>query len=106
MGKGSLAKLPEIAQKLGGTHGFIISGPHLNKMGIVKSCADALGGVGIPVDAYTETEGNPSVETVDKAAEAFKKSGADFCCWGQVRSKIKSCAARMSGINIGTGFQR
>ena len=78
VGKGSLAKLPEIAQKLGGTHGFIISGPHLNKMGIVKSCADALGGVGIPVDAYTETEGNPSVETVDKAAEAFKKSGADF----------------------------
>lgn len=78
VGKGSLAKLPEIAQKLGGTHGFIISGPHLNKMGIVKSCADALEGVGIPVDAYTETEGNPSVETVDKAAEAFKKSGADF----------------------------
>ena len=76
VGKGSLAKLPEIAQKLGGTHGFIISGPHLNKMGIVKSCADALEGVGIPVDAYTETEGNPSVETVDK--EAFKKSGADF----------------------------
>ena len=78
VGKGSLARLPEIAQKLGGTHGFIISGPHLNKMGIVKSCADALEGVGIPVDAYTETEGNPSVETVDKAAEAFKKSGADF----------------------------
>ena len=78
VGKGSLSRLPEIAQKLGGTHGFIISGPHLNKMGIVKSCADALEGVGIPVDAYTETEGNPSVETVDKAAEAFQKSGADF----------------------------
>lgn len=78
VGKGSLAKLPEVAKKLGGTHGFIISGPHLNKMGIVKSCADALEQVGIPVDAYTETEGNPSVETVDQATSAFKKSGADF----------------------------
>ena len=78
VGKGSLAKLPEIAKKLGGTHGFIISGPHLNKMGIVKSCADALENAGISVDIYTETEGNPSVETVDKAAAAFKESGADF----------------------------
>ena len=78
VGKGSLAKLPEIAKKLGGTHGFIISGSHLNKMGIVKSCADALENAGISVDTYTETEGNPSVETVDKAAAAFKESGADF----------------------------
>lgn len=78
VGKGSLVKLPEVAKKLGGTHGFIISGPHLNKMGIVKSCAEALEDVGIKVDAYTETEGNPSVETVDKAAAAFKESGADF----------------------------
>lgn len=78
VGKGSLKKLPEVAGKLGGTHGFIISGPHLNKMGIVKSCADALENVGIKVDAFTETEGNPSVETVDKATAAFKESGADF----------------------------
>ena len=32
VGKGSLARLPEAAEKLGGKHGFIISGPHLNKM--------------------------------------------------------------------------
>ena len=78
VGKGSLKRLPEIAAKLGGKHGFIISGPHLNKMGIVKSCADALEDAGIKADAYTETEGNPSVETVDKATAAFKESGADF----------------------------
>ena len=29
VGKGSLSKLPEIAEKLGGKHGFIISGPNL-----------------------------------------------------------------------------
>ena len=78
VGKGSLARLPEAAEKLGGKHGFIISGPHLNKMGIVASCSESLEKAGIKVDAYTETEGNPSVETVEKAAAAFCKSGADF----------------------------
>lgn len=78
VGKGSLARLPEAAEKLGGKHGFIISGPHLNKMGIVASCSESLENAGIKVDAYTETEGNPSVETVEKAAAAFCKSGADF----------------------------
>ena len=78
VGKGSLARLPEAAEKLGGKHGFIISGPHLNKMGIVASCSESLENAGIKVDAYTETEGKPSVETVEKAAAAFCKSGADF----------------------------
>ena len=78
VGKGSLAKLPQVACELGGTHAFIISGPHLNKMGIVKSCEDALEEAGMKVDTFTETEGNPSVETVEKATDAFKESGADF----------------------------
>lgn len=78
VGKGSIKKLPEISKKLGGTHGFIISGPHLNKMGIVESCAEGLKNAGIQVDSFTETEGNPSVETVEKATKAFVESGADF----------------------------
>lgn len=78
VGKGSLSKLPEVAKKLDGKHGFIISGPHLNKMGIVNACAESLEKAGIKVDAFTQTEGNPSVETVEKAAAAFRESGADF----------------------------
>lgn len=78
VGKGSLAKLPEVAEKLGGKKAFIISGPHLNKMGIVQSCADAMRAKGIESSVFTETEGNPSVETVDKASAAYKESGADF----------------------------
>ena len=35
VGKGSLSKLPEIAKKLGGKHALIISGPHLEMMGLV-----------------------------------------------------------------------
>lgn len=78
VGKGSLAKLPEIAKKLGGSHAFIISGPHLAKMGLVEKAADYLKTVDIKIDAFTEIEANPSVATVEKATEKFKESGADF----------------------------
>lgn len=78
VGKGSLAKLPEIAKKLGGSHAFIISGPHLAKMGLVEKAADYLKTVDIKNDAFTEIEANPSVATVEKATEKFKESGADF----------------------------
>lgn len=76
--KGGLAKLPEVAKELGGTKAFIISGPHLNKMGIVGKCIEALEAKGIKATAYTDTEGNPSVETVEKATESFKESDSDF----------------------------
>lgn len=78
VGKGSLAKLPEVAKKLGGAHAFLMSGPHLAKMGLVKKAADSLENAGIKVDVFTEIEGNPSVETVEKATVAFKEAGADF----------------------------
>ena len=78
VGKESLAKLPEIAKKLGGSHAFIISGPHLAKMGLVEKAADYLKTVDIKTDAFTEIEANPSVATVEKATEKFKESGADF----------------------------
>lgn len=76
-GQGSLQKLPSVMEKLGSKHTFIISGPHLNKMGVVKRVSDILAQAGVSCDAFTETEGNPSVETVDKATAAFQASGAD-----------------------------
>ena len=78
VGKGSLAKLPEIAKKSGGSHAFLMSGPHLAKMGFVEKAANSLKSAGIAVDTFTDIEGNPSVETVDKATAAFKETGADF----------------------------
>lgn len=78
VGKGSLAKLPEVAKKLGGSHAFLMSGPHLAKMGLVEKAAESLKSTGIEVDTFTEIEGNPSVETVEKATAAFKEAGADF----------------------------
>ena len=78
VGSGSAEKLGEAAKKLGGTHALIISGPHLTKMGHVKHCQGLLAAAGIASDAFTETEGNPSTETVAKAAEMYKSCGADF----------------------------
>ena len=78
VGKGSLAKLPKIAKKSGGSHAFLMSGPHLEKMGLVEKAANSLKSAGIAVDTFTDIEGNPSVETVDKATAAFKEAGADF----------------------------
>ena len=78
VGKGSLTKLPEIAKKSGGSHAFLMSGPHLEKMGLVEKAANSLKSAGIAVDTFTDIEGNPSVETVDKATAAFKEAGADF----------------------------
>ena len=78
VGKGSLAKLPEVAKKLGGSHAFLMSGPHLAKMGLLEKATESLKSAGIEVDTFTEIEGNPSVETVEKATAAFKEASADF----------------------------
>lgn len=78
VGAGTLARLPELAKKLGKTKAYIISGPHLNKIGMVEKCREALNSAGIDSDSFTETEGNPSTETVEKAVKGFQESGANF----------------------------
>ena len=98
VGRGSLAKLPEAARQLGGSHAFIISGPHLTKMGLVDKVSDSLAAAGFAVDAFTETEGNPSTDTVEKAAAAYKASGADFIVafgGGSPMDTAKAAAARI-----------
>lgn len=77
-GKGSLQELPQAAKKLKKKKALIISGPHLQKIGMVGKCRDALKAAEIESEAFTETEGNPGTETVEKAAEVYRKSGAEF----------------------------
>lgn len=77
-GAGTLDLLPDLAKELGKSKGYIISGPHLNKIGMVAKCRKALKSAGMESECFTETEGNPSTDTVVKATEGFKKSKADF----------------------------
>ena len=78
VGAGTLAKLPECAKKMGGTHAMILSGPTLKKMGVVDKAADSLKAAGIAADIFTDIEANPYVTTVEKATESYLASGADF----------------------------
>ena len=77
-GWGVMGKLSEIVEEIGGNKGFIISGPHLKNIGMVDKCIETLGKSGIICDSFTDTEGNPSTDTVDKATKKFIESGADF----------------------------
>lgn len=77
-GAGTLDLLPDLAKELDKSKGYIISGPHLNKIGMVAKCRKALKNAGMESECFTETEGNPSTDTVVKATEGFKKSNADF----------------------------
>ena len=55
-GEGVLKELPGAAGKLGGKHGFIISGPTLNRLGVVGQCEEILTQVGIAVSTFCDTE--------------------------------------------------
>ncbi|MGN0755225.1 MAG: iron-containing alcohol dehydrogenase family protein [Aristaeellaceae bacterium] len=77
VGRKSLQKLGRTAKALGATSAFLISDPQLEKIGIVQDCISILANDGIAADSFTETEKNPSVETVDRATARFKASGAD-----------------------------
>ncbi len=78
VGKGALEKVGQISVDLDGKHAFIISGPNLEKMGIVSKVEGLLNEVSIDADSYTNIEANPSVTTVEKAAKAFIESNADY----------------------------
>lgn len=77
-GRGALAELPGLVKKMNGTRAFIISGPHLKKTGLVDMAAEKFKDAGIGCGTFTETEGNPSTDTVERAAVMFKEDGADL----------------------------
>ena len=78
VGRGSSNRLYETVEKLGGTHGLIISGPVLKRMGVTDKISGGLKKAGILVDEFTDVEANPSVDTVEKAVDRFRASEADF----------------------------
>ncbi len=78
VGKGSIVKLKEIAEKIDKNHAFIITGPTLTKMGVVAEVEAILREANVEVSAFSDIEANPSVTTVEKATAAFLESKADF----------------------------
>ena len=78
VGRKAITQLPEMVKKLDGKHALIISGPTLEKLGLVKKTAGYLIEAGCTVDTFTDVEPNPSVTTVEKATAQFKETGANF----------------------------
>ena len=76
-GSGSLNRLPELLKKQNAARVLLISGPHLNKMGVVGRLRDSIVSAGAACDTFTDVEANPSMETVEKAAAAYRAFGAD-----------------------------
>ena len=77
-GAGALDKIPEAVSRMKSAKAFIVSGPHLNKTGLVDLIASKLEEAGLSSESFTETEGNPSTDTVERAAAKFASSGADM----------------------------
>lgn len=76
-GSGSLNRLPELLKKQNEARVLLISGPHLNKMGVVGRLRDSIVSAGTACETFTDVEANPSMETVEKAAAAYRAFGAD-----------------------------
>ncbi len=76
-GAGSVKKLPEMVKELKVSNVLVISGPHLNKMGVTDKITALIEETGAKTCKFTEVEANPSVETVHKAADAYKENQAE-----------------------------
>lgn len=76
-GEGSLSKLGDLILKSGCRKPFIISGKTLTKLGVVERAVKLIEKAGYTTELFNEVEANPSIETVEKATNAFKESGAD-----------------------------
>ncbi len=76
-GEGSLLKLGDLILKSGCRKPFIISGKILTKLGVVERVVKLIEKAGYTTELFNEVEANPSIETVEKATNAFKESGAD-----------------------------
>lgn len=73
---GCLNKLPHILQSDSINHVFIISDHGLEGIGLVKKVENIISDHGIKVDKFLDVSANPTIQTVNKANEDFKKSGA------------------------------
>ena len=75
-GVGSLEKLPEILQDSKSEHVFLISDRGLESIGVVKKVQDIVEAAEITCTTFLDVIPNPTVDVVNEAADAYKKSGA------------------------------
>ncbi len=72
---GALAQLPKVLKAHGATRPFVVTDPGLKANGLLDRLLAALAEP--PAGVFAETPANPTESASAKAAEAYRKSGAD-----------------------------
>lgn len=78
LGHGAAARVGTEARADGATHVFVIADPGVAAAGLLAPVLASLVAAELPHTLYTEVVPNPSAESVDAAAAAYRDSGADL----------------------------
>lgn len=76
-GSKSLERLPDLLHKCDTKKALIISGPNLERQGMVGRVKELIEASEIKCEVFTNVEANPSVTTVEAAAKAYQISQSD-----------------------------
>lgn len=76
-GKGSIEKLPGILKENDSKCVLIISGPVLDKIGVVGKIEEQIQKAGVSSEKFTGVSANPTVAECEAAFEAYQRAGAD-----------------------------
>jgi alcohol dehydrogenase len=75
-GAGALGRLAQVVGPLG-RRPLVVTDPGIAASGILKQVLDALAAVAAAVETFSDVEANPSSETVERAAEAYRRADCD-----------------------------
>lgn len=76
-GPGSLARLGDVASRLGIAHAFVVADPGVVSAGHAERALAALRGAGLAVSLFRDVAPDPDGAAVGRAADALQASGAD-----------------------------
>ena len=76
-GKDSTSQIGEIAVKLGIKKGQIVTDKGVVKSGVMAKVTASLADAGVDYSVFDEVEPNPTIRTVDRAAEQYAKEGCN-----------------------------
>ncbi|MEU9336005.1 iron-containing alcohol dehydrogenase [Streptomyces sp. NPDC048290] len=76
-GAGSVARLPELIDSLGGRRAFVVTDRGLRAAGVADRALKTLDAAGVPYTVYDEVAPNPSTGNVDAGAARARESRPD-----------------------------
>lgn len=78
MGRGSLQYLEKIIRQMGPKRILIVTGPHVQGLGIVDRALQAMGSYKTQVEIFVNPKSEPEVAVVEKCADRIRERGYDL----------------------------